>query len=183
MSTLLLFLLSFFLCCFQEDSLADTDNKPLLELGMSYIDVIRLWGPAQEKMEREAKREELWIYSKECSVLFREGVVSAFQNRVGDKEQLPLIKTANRQDQSNRNKSVAYSGAKKNFNASEILGEVMKLSEHENKSHAGKPMAPNLSTTLLGVDPLLGQGNLIDQASKQIIPPINIPDIPGLIPQ
>lgn len=42
--------------------------------GSDYRDVLRAFGPPKEKVIRESKREDLWIYSDK-KVLFRNGVV------------------------------------------------------------------------------------------------------------
>lgn len=44
---------------------------------MGYYDVLRLWGAPREKQQREAKREEVWLYDG-GKVFFHEGRVAAW---------------------------------------------------------------------------------------------------------
>ena len=50
---------------------------PDLNENMAAKDVIRLWGAPIERIERETKREEVWLYG-ESSVTFRSGKIVAW---------------------------------------------------------------------------------------------------------
>lgn len=60
---------------------AEQDPSELSE-GMTRNEVLKLWGPPVEKLEYEAKREDLWVY-KETEVRFREGKVKWAKYREG----------------------------------------------------------------------------------------------------
>lgn len=55
-----------------------------LELNMSAAEVIRLWGEAEEKIEYEIKREELWLYP-EGKVWFHSGKLTSWEPAPGTK--------------------------------------------------------------------------------------------------
>jgi hypothetical protein len=61
---------------------------PDLRVGMSYGEVAALYGAADEKIERETKREELWRYSH-TEALFRNGRIVSW-HRVGRDAQMAI---------------------------------------------------------------------------------------------
>ena len=52
----------------------------VVNVGMSYGQVLKIMGSPNERQVREAKREDLWIYDKE-SILLREGRVVALASK------------------------------------------------------------------------------------------------------
>ena len=61
-------------------SMARAERRlPDLSEAMVAKDVIRLWGAPPERIERETKREEVWLYG-ESSVTFRAGKVVAWND-------------------------------------------------------------------------------------------------------
>ena len=56
------------------------DGEPAA--GMTYGEVIKLWGPPLEKREKELKREEEWRYA-EARVIFRGGRVASWSSESG----------------------------------------------------------------------------------------------------
>ena len=61
-------------------------EAPLIELkhGMSFYDVLKSLGTPQEKLEREAQREEVWIYANR-KIIFQEGKVVAWSDGTSPK--------------------------------------------------------------------------------------------------
>ncbi|MCB0310239.1 MAG: hypothetical protein KDD42_03325 [Bdellovibrionales bacterium] len=58
---------------------------PQLRLGMSKADVVKLLGPASEKVEQEAKRADLWFYP-DWHLKFIEGELSSWTLLEGGEE-------------------------------------------------------------------------------------------------
>ncbi len=56
--------------------------RPELKNSMSYYDVMKLWGPPKEKVEKESKREDVWVYS-DSKVIFSQGKVVAWMRLDG----------------------------------------------------------------------------------------------------
>ena len=68
-------------------ALADMESAQLLsELseGMSYRDVLDAWGPPVEKVEKEARRMDVWVYD-DSRVEFSNGKLTRIESTSGEK--------------------------------------------------------------------------------------------------
>jgi len=114
---------------------------PMLELGMTHAELIKLWGAPEEKIEYETKREELWNYSV-GAVRFRAGKVvwwkqgqqvydAAHRHTTGDERDL-IAAAADKQG--------TGTGTGEDVEVEEILNEIMKEVPAKGSS-AAKPKA------------------------------------------
>ena len=56
--------------------------RPAIEAGMTMAEILRLWGPPQERDEQESRRREIWRYSSGVELVFNEGVLMPGANGI-----------------------------------------------------------------------------------------------------
>ena len=90
-----------------EVALAKVPNPPLMT-GMGTEEVVKSWGPPQEKIERETKREEIWRYP-EGDLIFRQGHLVNFPGFVAAESKNSVASSA---ESATDNVKVSPTGAK-----------------------------------------------------------------------
>ena len=66
------------ICSLAAQNVVATPKLPALTPGMSYHEVISLWGEPVEREEQETKRYDVWRYSGDTQVVFHEGKTVAW---------------------------------------------------------------------------------------------------------
>ncbi len=127
---------------------------PELKKGMTNLEVVKLWGSPEEKIEKEIKRIDIWIY-KNSKLVFNRGTLVSIEDSQGvdilaAAQNTPIVdKSANQASQNQiANQDVV----------DDILSEIMK--DPSNSEGENKPLNPG--TTII-------QPNVINQ-----IPPPEI---------
>ena len=130
------------LCCFlalstafAEQLSASVTGARGIIAGMSYQEVVRVLGLPQERVEREALHEDLWIYPR-VAIVFKEGKVSGSQDPVS-RQTVPFKVQEVRPSPSpsQNNESVAIE---------EILSDIMSISGGDDSASSND--SSNVST-------------------------------------
>jgi hypothetical protein len=124
-------------------------------MGMSYRDVLRLWGGPVEKQEFEAKREDLWLYSSK-KVRFKEGKVISIMDLTEAAVPAPTpVETAAKA----KSAEARAANGPKDPNAAviqDILSEIMKGSAASGEEpNRQRPQAPPPGGAVLREPPRL----------------------------
>ena len=112
---------------------------PELRVGMSYGEVANLYGAADEKVERETKREELWRY-RHTEALFRNGRIVSW-HRVGREAHVAFVLEALPVSGHLSTKAQAARERDRKIPLADILGEVAQSSSGDSTS-GGAPGVP-----------------------------------------
>ena len=106
-----------------------------LHTKMSYSDVVKEWGSPTEKQEREAKREDVWIYNG-AKVYFKEGKVSAWINEISSRgSEMELAKKSTDETVGGRKVNGKASDSEHDAAVDEILNEI--VNDHSTGSFSG----------------------------------------------
>jgi hypothetical protein len=135
---------------------------PELRIGMSYSEVAALLGPADEKVERETKREELWRYSH-TDALFRNGRVVSW-HRVGREADIAEANAALPIPGHLSAKAQAAKEKERRIPLTDILNEVEQITPADASTGGALGMPPN---ALRGVPPPPDFANQVQRMAER----------------
>lgn len=118
-------------------SIRADERKPPLAAGMTYGEVLKLWGAPSDKDEQEIKRRDIWHYGR-SRVVFDEGVVSSWSvpGQLYDVVAVPAVPAAQKGKVSRRESDKVSDEV-----VEEILSEIMKDPAADDKSSPPAPPA------------------------------------------
>lgn len=129
--------------CAQDFYRIERDPRDL-KTGMSFYEVLKLWGPPQEKREHEIKREDVWIYNN-IEVFFKEGRVLAWAVRDVRGQFGEVINEEVKAEEAPPQESktlIVRRPPQPGPEVAEILGEIMRETPTEGASPSGAAMIP-----------------------------------------
>jgi hypothetical protein len=135
-------LLSFLL--FQRDLFSE-QKLPDLKKGMTFLEVVKLWGSPEDKVEKEAKRKDIWTYKNNTRVFFDNGHVATVLNQKGVDMLSPEMALATEKSEMKlKNNKPSVTPVADQDVVDDILSEIMKDPSNAEPSSGGPPQQPNM---------------------------------------
>lgn len=123
------------------------ERLPELKTGMTYLEVIKLWGSPVEKIEYEIKRKDVWVY-KRNKLVFVNGHLAAIQDVAGKNTLTQAALIEEKKEVKNIPLQPAGSTKPDQDVVDDILSEIMKDPSNSDgdpkSSNAGPGAAPNM---------------------------------------